>query len=65
MTWSSARKSITQSISSNGPLELNCHAVVVTVQRFADPARQHDEVGRTVNQVIACDANRIIGHHSA
>ena len=38
------------------------HAVVVTVQRLADAARQHNEVGRTVDQIVACDADRVIRH---
>ncbi len=42
--------------------ELDSHAVVVAVQRFATAVRQHDEMGRTVDQVIASDADRIMGH---
>ncbi len=42
--------------------EFNGHTEVVTVQGLTDAARQQDEVGRTVDQIVARDADRVIRH---
>ena len=42
--------------------EFNGHTEVVTVQRFTDTARQKDEMSRTVDQIVARDADRVIRH---
>ena len=59
---SRARKSTTQSSLVQRAAKFDGHAEVVAVQRFTDAARQHDEVGRAVDQVVACDADRVIRH---
>ena len=42
--------------------EFNSHTEVVAVQRLTDAVRQQDEVGRTVDQIVARNADRVIRH---